>query len=950
MSFNVSHLNRLFFRSLFNRRESHTERNNDHEIPQVEWNGDGCRPITVSEYLEPQLHPDTEFRKIVKNTRSFTDLLAPRIDLGSGLIGLADFMSTGRIFEVVCNSTEARSPQDIEFLHKKVSDAISKSISELTGEPWIVQWFVQDENQRMVRELTSRVQEYTGDSIRSSRFSTNWHEIINDHFKEMSSTEGLFRESGIVGEPWRGRIRRVRLCLWRKSRGSQSPHDETIDQVSEQLESALAQAEVKLISQGPKELYEWFTHWFVPDPKPFTEFEDTSELLDQFPWNPSDLDRATVLFSDSTSADISRASLHGTSPWTWKHPGIWWFCGCPSRFLTVDELTGEPEIGHLTGERVFGDSIGAMWDRMPENSLWSMTVVYSPQDQVERKIRKVRTNSVGDDAAASERRNLADIALLEIARANPVYRVFSGVFIFGSDIGDLNRKSERAMSIFSANRIRLIPPRYDPVALDSYIRAMPFGFDVEQDQRPYTRRARLWFSSHTARMLPVFGRSTGTGYPGCLLFNRGAEPLMFDPLNPVDREKNAHSLILGPTGSGKTALLIYLLLHLTAVHRPRIVFLSALPTFGLFTAHCEQLGLTTHQIRIDGVNKVSLPPFQNAHVLLQDNSDVEEGSSTYHRDPLGEMEIQARLMVTGGQENEEYHLRRDDLDLIRVALKQSAQKSKSENRSQTMTSDLVSVLLDAAKSGQIGDRSLSKHQTRRASRMASAINVFCTGLNGELFDREGSFWPPCDITVVELDLLARRGYEDRLAVALTGIFSMINNEIEANQYRARQTIVVVDEAHVLLQNPLISPYLNRISAMWRTFGAWLWIATQNIRQFPDNAKELLNQPEWWFCLSLDRDEIEQIGRFKSLTSQQKDLLLSARKSPGRFTEGTVISPRVLSLFRNTPPALALALSQTEKSEKAERQQIMEREGLSELDAAYLIADSIRLKRRNGRRQ
>ena len=228
--------------------------------------------------------------------------------------------------------------------------------------------------------------------------------------------------------------------------------------------------------------------------------------------------------------------------------------------------------------------------------------------------------------------------------------------------------------------------------------------------------------------------------------------------------------------------------------------------------------------------------------------------------------------------------------------------------------------------------------------MYRAINVFCTGLNGELFDREGEFWPKSDITVIELDILARRGYEDRLAVALTGLFAMINNEIEANQYTQRQTIVVIDEAHILLQNPLISPYINRISAMWRTFGTWLWIATQNIRQFPDNAKELLNQPEWWYCLSLDRDEIDQIARFKSLTSQQKDLLLSARKSPGLFTEGTIISTRLLSLFRNTPPALALALSQTEKSEKAERQRIMDRENISELEAAYSIAESIRTNR------
>ncbi|MDE0310033.1 MAG: conjugative transfer ATPase [Acidiferrobacterales bacterium] len=910
----------------------------------MEWNGDGCKPLTVSEYLEPQLHPDKEYRAIVKSTRSFSDLLAPRIDLQNGLIGLADLNSTGRLFEVVCSSTEARSPEDIELLHKKVTEAISNSISELSNGPWIAQWFVQDENDSIVRELTRQVIRYTHKSIRETEYTTDWFRRIGEHLKDMTEKGGLFRDLGLVGKQWRGRNRRIRLCIWRNLPASNSTGDETIDQVCEQLESALAQAEVKLIAQGAEELYEWLTQWFVPKPPTHTGYGDTSELLQASPWNPSRQERSMSLFSNNARSDISRASMHGTVPWTWKRPGIWWFCGNPSRFVTLDELTVEPEIGHLTGERKFGDSIGTLWDRMPENSIWSMSVVFSPQEQIEKKIRRVRTNSVGDDPAASERRNLANTALMEITRSNPVYRVYSGVFLSSASLTELNRNTERVLSLMHANGLRPIPPRHDPIALDSYIRALPFGFDIEQDNRPFARRSRLWFSSHISRMLPVYGRSTGTGFPGCILFNRGAEPLVFDPLNPTDRQKNAHSLILGPTGSGKTALLIYFLLHLTAVHRPRIVLLSALPTFGLFAAHCKEMGLSVHQVRIDGSSRVSLPPFKFAQTLLDSENGGSEKPDSFHRDPLGEMEIQARLMITGGQENEESRLRRDDLDLIRVALKQAAKRSLSDGRTQTMTSDLMQTFLDAAKTGTIDDRTLSQHQKSRSARMASAINVFCTGLNGELFDREGDLWPSSDITVIELDILARRGYEDRLAVALTGLFSTINNEIEANQYTQRQTIVVIDEAHILLQNPLISPYINRISAMWRTFGAWLWIATQNIRQFPDNAKELLNQPEWWYCLSLDRDEIDQIARFKSLTSQQKDLLLAARKSPGLFTEGTIISARLLSLFRNTPPALALALSQTEKSEKAERQRIMDQESVSELEAAYLIADSIRTNR------
>ena len=925
-------------------RENSVETQSNEGIQLVEWNGRGCEPITVEEYMEPQLHPDSNYRKLVKDTRSFTDLLAPRIDLNNNTIGLQDLTSTGKVFDVVCGSTEARPAEMLSNMNDRVCQAIGRGIPELATNPWIIQWFIQDDSDNGFRTLSNQISTYAKQSIRESAYSKDWLRTLERHFHDMTATDGLFPDSSSIGGRWRGKCRRIRLCIWRKNPIQRQSDDGNIEQVCTQLINALGQADVQLLPTGAKELYEWLTFWFVPSPDACTGFKSTHALLDAYPWNPSLENRSMSLFSNSASSDISRASLHGAAPWTWKKPGIWWFRGQPSRFITLDELTGEPEIGHLIGERRLGNSIGTLWDQMPEKSIWSMTIVYTPQSEIEEKILSVRRNSVGDDPAAAERRNLANSALTEIARGNTVYRVFSGVFLFGSNLPELNKNTEHALGVLAAHKLKPVFPRYDPIALDSYIRALPFGFDPDQDSRPFARRARLWYSSHLGRVVPAFGRSKGTGYPGCILFNRGAEPITFDPLNPTDREKNAHSLILGPTGSGKTAFLIYFLLHTMAVHRPRILLISALPTFGLFADHCEKLGLSIHRVRVDGQSRVALPPFKHAQILLNRKNAKLDSSSSTIRDPLGEMEIQARLMITGGQSNEENNLRRDDLDLIRIALVNAAKRSEGDKRDQTMTSDLVSALRDASDSGRIGNHRLTKEQKQRAARMAGAVNVFCTGLNGELFDREGDYWPATDITVVELGLLARRGYEDRLAVALTGLFSMINNEIEANQYQERQTIVVIDEAHVLLQNPLISPYVNRISAMWRTFGAWLWIATQNLRQFPDNAKELLNQPEWWFCLSLDKDEIDQLGRFKSLTQQQRSLLQSARKSPGRYTEGTVISARLLTLFRNAPPAIALALSQTEKSEKAERARLMKEKNISEIDAAYLIAESIRIDR------
>ena len=69
-------------------------------------------------------------------------------------------------------------------------------------------------------------------------------------------------------------------------------------------------------------------------------------------------------------------------------------------------------------------------------------------------------------------------------------------------------------------------------------------------------------------------------------------------------------------------------------------------------------------------------------------------------------------------------------------------------------------------------------------------------------------------------------------------------------------------------------------------------------------------------------------------------MLSARKEAGKFTEGVILSKSLEVLFRAVPPSLYLALAQTEPEEKAERYQLMQQHGISELDAAFKVAERI----------
>ena len=88
------------------------------------------------------------------------------------------------------------------------------------------------------------------------------------------------------------------------------------------------------------------------------------------------------------------------------------------------------------------------------------------------------------------------------------------------------------------------------------------------------------------------------------------------------------------------------------------------------------------------------------------------------------------------------------------------------------------------------------------------------------------------------------------------------------------------------------------------------------------------------------DEVEKISRFRELTPAQKALMLSARKESGKYTEGVLLSKSMEVLFRAVPPSLYLALAMTESEEKKERYDIMQSQGVSEIDAAIKIAARI----------
>ncbi len=894
--------------------------------------------------------------------RSFTDQLPwMEYDAKTGTFVLEDGRSRALLFELIATASEARSEDFLANRRDEIQSAIS-SIPEADQAEWIVQFYTNDDNnietlfeegyKKYILDANSsnpvRAQE-----ILNSAYTQAYFKDMLAHLRAVSNPEGFFEDEEVTGGVWRGQVRRVRCTLYRRFPANYDFSKEVLDPV-EQLKqagegfiAALREAGVQSRQCNGRDLYEWLLPFFNPNP----EFaNDAAELLRQCPY-PGDED-APFGYDFAEQLQLSMPNLDCDE-------GVIEFDRVPMRALTLQSLRKNPQVGHFTAERKYDDKLYARFDRLPSGTMLCVTVVIRAQDRVKNFVQNIAEASRAKTAEARYTAEEASHVLDRMSKNDKLFPMFITLYLRGTDRADLRRKTAAVNAQLQASGLKFIEPRHDVVAIDSFVRGLPMNFDPVFDAKDL-KRSRFAFASHIAALVPLYGRSRGTGKPGFWFWNRGGEPLLVDPLNRYDRKKNAHLLMLGPTGAGKSATGVFLAMQTMAIYRPRIIIAEVGGSFDLLGDHFLEHGLSVNRITLSTASDVSLPPFADAHKLLDDRdvisalSDTENftvGDATLEgnteseesddkRDILGEMVITARLMITGGEESENAKMSRADRYLIARAIIDAAKSTKTAGRPHPLAQDIAQALIDMR-----NDPELGAERKTRAEEMGQSMLVFCDkGLRGRLFNREGQPWPDTDVTIVNLGTLAQEGYEDALAIAYIGLMNHTQALAERTQYDARPIIFITDEGHIITTSPLLCPYAVKITKMWRKLGTWFWLFTQNMKDFPDSASRMLNMCEWWLLLTMDRDEIEQVARFRTLTGEQRGLMESATKSPPKYTEGVILSTTVQALFRNVPPSLPIALAMTEKHEKAERRRIMKELGVTELGAAQEVARRIALRR------
>lgn len=246
------------------------------------------------------------------------------------------------------------------------------------------------------------------------------------------------------------------------------------------------------------------------------------------------------------------------------------------------------------------------------------------------------------------------------------------------------------------------------------------------------------------------------------------------------------------------------------------------------------------------------------------------------------------------------------------------------------------------------DKFMREEQKSRVYEFGEGMNNFTMGLAGKLFNKHGLLFPDVDITHIDMGDTVKAGKEAELAVAYASVLNSVTDLAEANQYSGRPILVITDEGHNFVSktskaSEILVPAIVKIVKMMRKLGCWYWIATQNIKDFSDEAAALLKLAEWWEVLLVPEGEDEDIARFKRLSDDQRAILSSVTKEPRKYTEGFIMCANKKinnQIFRNIPPSIILALAMSDPDEKRARASIMKQHNVSELDAALIMADEL----------
>lgn len=917
-------------------------------------------PVPVSE---------SRYKRLFAAAPSFVDFF-PLVDFDDKeqVYRFDDGINVAGIWKVESKYMAARSKAALEQFNM----ALTQAINTLPGEddrsipPYIVQVYLHaDGNNSIGDDLEAAMAE---NGVLDDPYSREILRVNREHADLLSHKNGIFPDSRMNdSQGWRIGDQNVYLCIYGNrpekfwKRNKRTPVEQLRHDMSAFM-TVLRAADVRLSPLQPHELIAWLAPYFGserPNRQQVQGWQKTASF-----------DVGQKIFAEQPVYHDSEDP---------REQGIWRFGDAWLRYLTIGGIDSPPRDGEMTlgqtalrgGNAAATDSennenIGAsLFEHLPSGAMVSYTIV--PQSDYHMKAEISRIQMLSEDGASREARYASEQAHeVQEEMLRNKQRVFYaqlGVYLKSPSLRALLDDTEQTVAKIKASGcIEVIEQRYDLISQDSFIRALPAVYDFAHDRKA-SLRARKCYTSHLASLLPFYGNKAGSKHPCYIMYSRTGEPFYMNPFHTDDREKVSHELFFGPSGSGKSASICYMAMQSMAVNNPRMFLFDYGNSFGLLADYMERYGKKVKRFVLNSRSKdVVAPFFETAKALKEyelakqisdgtwvppeENLDQDEaaiGEEDEKRSYLAEMAYIAEIMITGGTGE---RLSQSQRKYVLDALVRGMQLSVEEGEPHARPIHIAKAMRMLADEESASEHALPKI-VEMLREMSNALYLWTQGERGLLFNRTAEgFSPDYDLTLVELGALGKEGSEDMLAVAGLSAIYTITAMAEKLQGSGRSIEVKIDEAHLWAKIKLLIEGLVVGVKVFRKLGCWLTIITQDITDFKGVARKILGNAEFWWLMRMDEKEIREALEILNLSEEGKQLIRHPRKEEKRFVEGISKSAKFPdALIRYIPPSLMLALGQTDDVEKRQRRQLMKEHGVSELDAALMIADEITAIRR-----
>jgi len=392
------------------------------------------------------------------------------------------------------------------------------------------------------------------------------------------------------------------------------------------------------------------------------------------------------------------------------------------------------------------------------------------------------------------------------------------------------------------------------VHLPDFLSSLPMAWGEETSYIKNLKRMRCFrttMTSETGSLTPILGEWWGNSTKGMPLMGRRGQIATWDPFMT---DGNLNTVVIGPSGSGKSVFMQDLLLnHLGQGDRVFILDLGR-----SFEKLCYLL--KGQYMEFSANSHLNLNPF--SLVKTKGNQETLD---------VG-LEMVATILATMAMPTHKIDKERAD---IISALVKTAWEKEGKNSSV----DTIIGLLDSIKFQSelmIGASESLKEGLKKFSRKGAYSNYFYGSQNVDFTQ---------DLVVIETEEL--KNMADLQAVILQIFIMTISNQIFMGG-RERRCIICIDEAWDLLKSPQMEGFIESLARRLRKYNGALLVGTQSPKDFERSpgARAAFQNCNWLCILGKDNDSINTIKKDNliSLDGFMESALGSLRMEEGKYSE------------------------------------------------------------------